>query len=79
MTKGTIDRSKPESWPYILHPIQIQQIADMGKNKTLELLNSGELPAKRVRGRWLINRDSFLKWLNSDCHDPADEQQNSRR
>lgn len=63
MTKGSIDQTNPETWPYILHPVHIQQITDMGKNKTLELLNSGELPAKRVRGRWFINRDAFLTWL----------------
>ena len=60
----SLDIANPGKWPFILTPKQVMLITGMGKNKTLDLLQSGELPAKRVRGRWLIPKESFLKWLN---------------
>lgn len=65
MDKTTLDQSNPESWPYVLRPVHVMAITGMGKNKMLELLNSGELPGKRVRGRWLINRDALLEWIKT--------------
>ncbi len=62
---STLDTTNPESWPYVLNAQQVMEITKMGKNKVFDLLQSGELPAKRVRGRWLINRDAFLAWLKS--------------
>lgn len=59
-----IDKNNPGSWPYVLHPKHIMAITGMGKNKVLDLLGSGNLPAKRVGGRWLIQRDAFLQWLS---------------
>lgn len=63
--KEIIDKNIPENWPYVLQPNHVMVITHMGKNKVLELLQSGEIPAKRVRGRWLINRDALLNWLAS--------------
>jgi len=63
--KGIINKTNPEEWPFVLYVSHVMAITGMGKNKTLDLLQTGELPAKRVRGRWLINRDAFITWLKS--------------
>ena len=60
-----INISDPNSWPYVLRPQQVMEITQIGKNKILELLQSGEMPAKKVHGRWFINRDALLKWLSN--------------
>jgi len=60
-----IDRTNPEQWPFVLYVNHVMTITGMGKNKVLDLLQSGDLPAKRVRGRWLVNRDAFISWLKS--------------
>jgi len=69
---NVLDQSNPDKWPYIMHPVHIMAAAGMGKNKTLELLQAGEIPgAKRVRGRWMITKDAFLEWFNPACHNQA--------
>lgn len=58
-----INRNDPISWPYVLTANQVQEITGIGRNKMLDMLQKGEFPSKRVRGRWLINRDALLDWL----------------
>lgn len=64
--KVLIDKREPSSWPFVLTVAQIMAITGVGKNKILSLVQTGELPAKRVRGRWLINRESFMAWLKDN-------------
>ncbi|HNX29720.1 MAG TPA: helix-turn-helix domain-containing protein [Syntrophomonadaceae bacterium] len=65
MKMQKLDINIPDSWPFVLRPQDVMQITGIGKNKILDLLQSGEIPAKRVRGRWLISRDSLLNWLSN--------------
>ena len=65
MKEAEISRNEPSSWPFILTTKQVQQITGIGRNKLLDMLQTGELPCKRVRGRWFINRDALLNWLAS--------------
>ena len=59
----TIDPTNPETWPVIMTIRDIQAISPMGRIKLLEMAQTGELPARRVRGRWMITRDVFIEWL----------------
>lgn len=59
----TLDRTNPETWPFIMRLKEFMFVSGYGKNKALELVQSGELPAKKVRGTWLISKDALLRWL----------------
>jgi len=58
------DFTNPEEWPYVMKLREVMTVIGCGKNKGLELVQSGELPAKKVRGEWLITKEALLKWLN---------------
>ncbi|WP_276620614.1 helix-turn-helix domain-containing protein [Syntrophomonas wolfei] len=59
----TLDRANPDTWPFIMQLKEFMWVSGYGKNKALELVQSGELPAKKVRGTWLISKDALLRWL----------------
>lgn len=63
MNHQQIDRTNPETWPYALTLKEVMTIIRVGKNKALELVQSGELPARKARGTWMISKNSLLKWL----------------
>lgn len=65
MNQQQIDRTNPETWPYVMSLRDFMAATKTGKNKALELVQSGELPAKKVRGTWLITKDALLKWLEA--------------
>lgn len=61
----TYDTNNPHEWPYVLTLKDVSAITKISKSKLLSMAANEELPVKRVRGRWLINKDSFLGWLAS--------------
>ncbi len=58
---------KDEStWPYVLTFNQhISPITGISKPKLLSMAANGEIPVKKIRGRWIISKDVFLNWLNA--------------
>lgn len=60
-----IDIATPESWPYVMTLKHIQIVTGWSKSKTLAMANEGELPARKIRGRWVVNRDQLIEWLKS--------------
>lgn len=47
-------------------PSEVAEICGISERLVYEAIRSGELAAKRVgRRRWLILRESMLKWLGS--------------
>jgi excisionase family DNA binding protein len=39
---------------------------------TYALIRSGEIPAKKLGGRWVIPKQRFAAWLDSCAQEPAD-------
>ena len=54
----------PETWPVLLNLKNVMAITCIGKSKALALVQSGELPMTKLRGRYVISRDGFLTWLS---------------
>lgn len=53
-----------EKLPRTLTPQQVSEILDWGRSKTYEELRRADgIPAKKVRGKLIINRDLFLIWF----------------
>lgn len=63
MNQLQINPADPQNWPYMMTLKDFMAVSGYGKNKALELVQSGELPAKKVRGTWLISKDALLRWL----------------
>lgn len=59
------DRADPSTWPYAMSLRDFMVATNTGKNKALGLVQSGDLPAKKVRGTWIITKDALLKWLEA--------------
>ena len=55
-----------EELPFTLCVQDIQEILPHGETKIYELLNTGEIPARKVEGKWVIPTDLFLAWLYGD-------------
>lgn len=66
MTTNDFDPKNIDTWPYVLTFNQhIRPITNFSKPKLLSMAVSGEIPMKRVRGRWIISKDAFINWLNA--------------
>lgn len=57
------DKNNPETWPVLLKLQQVMAIVGVSKGKALSLIQSGELPMSKLRGRYVISREGFHKWL----------------
>lgn len=53
-----------ENYPPILTARGVQSLLGIGKNKTYELLGSGDLKGFRVRRDWRITRESIYKYID---------------
>lgn len=46
-----------------------QEIADLlgyKKDFVMEALRRGDIPARKVGGRWIISRSAFYRWLEGN-------------
>ncbi len=60
------DPKDSSTWPYILTINKhLGPITGTSKPKLLDMAKTGELPMKKMRGRWIIGKDTFLNWLNA--------------
>ncbi|GAA3962844.1 helix-turn-helix domain-containing protein [Actinoplanes auranticolor] len=41
---------------------------------TYQAIRAGEIPAKRIRGRWIVPVHRFHAWLDAQDNDPASAQ-----
>jgi excisionase family DNA binding protein len=58
---------------------EVSQYLRISLGGTYALIRSGEIPAKKLGGRWVIPRRRFAAWLDS-CHEdePRDPTANRR-
>ncbi|AZO96184.1 helix-turn-helix domain-containing protein [Halocella sp. SP3-1] len=49
--------------PFVMPPKQARSIIDVGHNKIYEILNSGELPATKLHGKWLVNKYDLIEFI----------------
>lgn len=64
MLKEMIRRER-KRLPYTLTPKDIMEILPWGRSKVYEAIRQGVIPARKVKGSLVINRDLFLIWLYS--------------
>ena len=55
-----------DNLPFVMTPKKARKIIDVGHNKIYQLLNSGQLKAKRLHGKWLINKYDLMEFVLSD-------------
>ncbi len=49
--------------PFALTVAETMETLNLSKNKVMDLINSGELPAKKLDRIWRIPRDQMLAWF----------------
>ncbi|MFW6047420.1 MAG: helix-turn-helix domain-containing protein [Candidatus Woesearchaeota archaeon] len=49
--------------PSVLTPSDLIDLLPFGRSKIYEMIRTGEIPAKKVGGSIIIQRDIFLIWL----------------
>jgi excisionase family DNA binding protein len=47
----------------LMTPLDVSARLAVTRNTTYKLLETGELPAKRIGGQWRIDPDEFERWL----------------
>lgn len=52
--------------PELLTVQQMASYLGMGENKAYEMVNAGEIPALKIRGRWRIPKHLLVKWVNEE-------------
>ncbi|TDX59011.1 helix-turn-helix domain-containing protein [Orenia marismortui] len=50
------------SLPFSLRVNDLKELLPHGETKIYQMLETGEIPAKKLGGRWIVPRDSFLSW-----------------
>ena len=49
-----------------LRPWQVSQYLGIPIEKVYEMMESGELPAEKIEGRWRVDLAKLEKWLDED-------------
>jgi excisionase family DNA binding protein len=49
-----------------LRPWQVSQYLGIPVEKVYEMMESGELPAEKIEGRWRVDLAKLEKWLDED-------------
>ncbi len=49
-----------------LRPWQVSQYLGIPVDKVYEMMESGELPAEEIEGRWRVDLAKLEKWLDED-------------
>ncbi|WP_041427578.1 helix-turn-helix domain-containing protein [Syntrophomonas wolfei] len=52
-----------DKWPILLNFNDVRRITGFSKYKILKMINAGELPMIKVRGQYVINKVTLIKWL----------------
>lgn len=45
---------------------EVARALDISRSLTYMSLRDGTIPAKRIRGRWVVPRERFTRWLNHE-------------
>ncbi len=53
--------------PQTLNMKFIAEYCGVSRSTAGNWLNSGRIKANKVDGRWLINREDFMKWVNNEA------------
>ena len=53
-----------EDYPEILDAKMVAKIMGIGYQKALDLMKSGELSAKKIRGTYCASKSQFIAWIN---------------
>lgn len=59
-----LDESK-EPLPEILFPQQVCAVLKIHINTFWKLANAGDIPAKKVGGRWRVNRQELIDYMRT--------------
>ncbi|MBM7623743.1 helix-turn-helix domain-containing protein [Sporohalobacter salinus] len=68
-----IENSRKEL-PFSLTPKDVEELLPVSSTKVYTLLERGEIPARKIDGKWAIQRDQFLAWFHgSTINNKQDE------
>lgn len=57
--------------PYTLGVTDLTVLLPHSRTKIYLMLESGELPGKKIGGKWVLPRAIFLAWLNGEDFDES--------
>lgn len=63
-----LDRTKPESWPFMLSRTDVKEILGVSNNKVLEIFHRQDFPRIYVGKRLLISKPSFLDYISKQSN-----------
>ncbi|OJF15543.1 hypothetical protein BG844_04085 [Couchioplanes caeruleus subsp. caeruleus] len=53
---------------------EVAKLLRLSLGGTYQAIRAGEIPAKRIRGRWIVPVTRFHAWLDAQDDDPAGTQ-----
>ena len=62
-------REQQQQLPFALQVDDLQKLLPHGQTKIYQMLERGEIPGKKVAGRWFSPRDLFLAWFYGEEED----------
>lgn len=68
-TTDQLDRTNPDTWPFILGTKEVKFILGVGMNKTLEIFHRHDFPRINYLGSSLkTTKPALLEWLNKQTN-----------
>ncbi len=68
MESKELDRTNPESWPYMLTRNEVKEILGINANRVLEIFHRPDFPKIILGKRLLVAKPSFLDYLQKQSH-----------
>ena len=62
-----------QSLPDICSPSQVLKVLPISKSLLYVAMENGDIPAKRLRGRWLIYKSRLIAWLEQPDNPKSQE------
>jgi len=63
--------------PFSLTPKDLKELLPISDTKVYTLLERGEIPARKIGGKWAIPRDQFLAWFHGS-HIKSEEREHRK-
>lgn len=62
-----LDRTNPESWPYMLTRQEVKEILGVNHNRVLEIFHQPDFPKIVLGRRLLVTKKAFLEYLDKQA------------
>ena len=69
---GTVSVASPAVGTPATYTVkEVATLLGLSLGGTYQAIRAGEIPAKRIRGRWIVPRHRFHAWLDAQDNDAA--------